>query len=88
MEVDLYDVEENTLRAVVLRGPECAREGDATTWDDGSWAHTQKWAQRREPRHGNLHLLQSCQTNEAKGYSATNQDVVQPGVGNGWGDNQ
>jgi hypothetical protein len=42
-EVDLRDVEENALRAVVLRCPECDREGDSTLRDDGARAHTQKW---------------------------------------------
>jgi hypothetical protein len=32
--VDLQDIEEDTLRAVVLRHPESHREGDATVQDD------------------------------------------------------
>jgi hypothetical protein len=39
-EVDLRDVKEDALRAVVLKRPKCDREGDATTWDDGAQTHT------------------------------------------------
>jgi hypothetical protein len=35
--VDLHDVEEDALRAVVLKHPEYDREGGATAWDDGDW---------------------------------------------------
>jgi hypothetical protein len=53
-EVDLHDVEDNVLRAMVVRHPECDREGDATMRDDGAQAHTPKWARRGESGHGNL----------------------------------
>jgi hypothetical protein len=39
-EVDLHDVEDDALRAVVLRCLKHDREGDATAWNDGAWAHT------------------------------------------------
>jgi hypothetical protein len=87
-EVDLHDVKEDALRVVVLRRPECDWEGDATTWDDGAWPHTQKWARRGEPRHGNLQLLECCQTDDVEGYPTINQDVVQLDVGDGRGDDQ
>jgi hypothetical protein len=35
-EVDLRDVKDDTLRAVVLRCPKHHREGDATAWDDAA----------------------------------------------------
>jgi hypothetical protein len=35
-EVDMHDVEDDALRVVVLRRPECHWEGDATVWDDGA----------------------------------------------------
>jgi hypothetical protein len=39
-EVDVHDVKDDALRAVVLRRHECHREGDAITWNDGAQAHT------------------------------------------------
>jgi hypothetical protein len=45
-EVDLRDIEDDAPRVVVLRCPERDREGDATTQDDGTQAHTQKQVQR------------------------------------------
>jgi hypothetical protein len=87
-EVDLSDVEEDALRMVVLRHHECDLEGDATAWDDGARAHTRKWARRGEPRHGNLQLLENCQPDEVEGCPTINQDVVQPDVGDGRGDDQ
>jgi hypothetical protein len=71
-EVDLHDVEEDALRAVVLRHPECDRERDATERDDGAWARTKKRVRRGEPGHENLQLLESCNTDKVKGYSAIN----------------
>jgi hypothetical protein len=43
-EVDLHDVEEDTLRVEVLRRPECNREGDTTTWHDSHQTHYGEWA--------------------------------------------
>jgi hypothetical protein len=43
-EVDLRDVKDDALCAVVLRHPEYHREGDATAQDDGAQAHSQKRA--------------------------------------------
>jgi hypothetical protein len=36
VEVDLRDVEDDALHAVVLKRPECDREGDVTTQNDGA----------------------------------------------------
>jgi hypothetical protein len=41
-EVDLHDVKDDTLCAVVLRRPKRHREGDATAWNDRAHDHTQK----------------------------------------------
>jgi hypothetical protein len=75
-EVYLRNIEDDTLRAVVLKRPECDREGHATVWDDGARADTRKWVRRGEPGHGNLQLLESCETDEVEGCPAINQDVV------------
>jgi hypothetical protein len=42
-EVDLHNIEEDTLRAEVLCRPECDREGDATSWGNRHWAHSGEW---------------------------------------------
>jgi hypothetical protein len=47
-----------------------------------------KWARRGEPGNGDLQLLESCETDEVEVCPATNQDVVQPDVGDGRGDGQ
>jgi hypothetical protein len=39
-EVDLHNVEDDALRAVVLKRPERHSEGDATARNDGARAHT------------------------------------------------
>jgi hypothetical protein len=54
--------------------------------DDGARAHTQKRVRRGEPGHGDLQLLESHKTDEVEGCPAINQDVVQPDVGDGRGD--
>jgi hypothetical protein len=41
-EVDLYNIEDDTLSAVVLRHPKSHRKGDATVWDDGAWTHSRE----------------------------------------------
>jgi hypothetical protein len=41
-EVDLNDVKDDALYAVVLRHPECHREGDATMCDDGARTHSRE----------------------------------------------
>jgi hypothetical protein len=74
-EVDLCDVEDDVLRAVVLMHPESYREGDATTWNDGAGSHSQKWVRGSELGHRNLQLLESYQTDKVEGYLTINQDV-------------
>jgi hypothetical protein len=82
-EVDLRDVEDDALRAVVLRCPECHWEGDATTRDDGFLTHSQKWVRRSELGHRNLQLLKSSQTDKVESRPTINQGVVQHDVGDG-----
>jgi hypothetical protein len=41
-EVDLPNVKDDALCAVVLRHPERHREMDATVWNDRAWAHSRK----------------------------------------------
>jgi hypothetical protein len=43
-EVDLHDVEEDTLRTEVLRHPKCNWEGDTTTQHDSHRAHSRQLA--------------------------------------------
>jgi hypothetical protein len=43
-EVDLHDVEDDALHAVVLRRPKSHREGDATVQNDGAQTHSREWA--------------------------------------------
>jgi hypothetical protein len=78
----------NALHAVVFSSPECDREEDATARNDGARTHTQKWVRRGEPRHGDLRLLESCETDEVEGRPTINQDVVHTDVGDGRGDDQ
>jgi hypothetical protein len=85
-EVDLCDVEDDALRAVVLMHPESYREGDATTWNDGVGSHSQKWVRGSELGHRNLQLLESYQTDKVEGYLTINQDVIQFDVGDGGGE--
>jgi hypothetical protein len=42
-EVDLYDIEEDALHAVVLRRPKHHREGHATTQHNGPQTHSREW---------------------------------------------
>jgi hypothetical protein len=38
--VDLHDIEDDALRAIVLRH----QESDSTMWDDGAQTHSREWA--------------------------------------------
>jgi hypothetical protein len=78
----------NALHAVVFSSLECDQEEDATERNDGARTHTQKWVRRGEPRHGDLRLLESCETDEVEGRPTINQDVVHTDVGDGRGDDQ
>jgi hypothetical protein len=80
-EVDLRNVEDGALCAVVLRHPECHQDGDATVWDDGAWTHSQKRSRRSKLRHRNLQHLESRHTDKDEGCHTINQDVVYLVVG-------
>jgi hypothetical protein len=41
---DLWNIEEDALRAEVLCCPKCDQEGDATEWGNLHWAHFGEWA--------------------------------------------
>jgi hypothetical protein len=43
-EVDIRDVEEDALHAVVLGRPKSHQDRDATTQHDRPWSHSREWA--------------------------------------------
>jgi hypothetical protein len=71
-EADLRNIEEDALRMEIFCRPKCNREGDATTWSNRHWAHSEELALRVELPHRYLQLLEGRKADEIEGRTPIN----------------
>ena len=85
-ESEVCDVEDDGLRAVVLRRSKGNGESDAAIGYDNIMADPTEWSRWSQLRHGNLQGLKGMQTHGTEPGAAVNQHMVHLDVGDGGGD--